>query len=91
MDLVVVGEPELPAEEAPQQAFEELDLVALGLVAAGAKSGLHVFYGSYPITPASDILHELERRDRAAMQAGAPARTDTVRPATTARRGSDGG
>ncbi|MCB0768824.1 MAG: 2-oxoacid:acceptor oxidoreductase family protein, partial [Flavobacteriales bacterium] len=29
---------------------------ALGLVAAGKKSGLDVFYGSYPITPASDIL-----------------------------------
>lgn len=34
---------------------------ALGLVAAGVQSGLNVFYGSYPITPASDILHELSR------------------------------
>jgi 2-oxoglutarate ferredoxin oxidoreductase subunit alpha len=32
---------------------------ALGLIAAAAKSGLELFYGSYPITPASDILHEL--------------------------------
>lgn len=32
---------------------------ALGLVAASAKSGLPLIYGSYPITPASDILHEL--------------------------------
>ncbi len=31
--------------------------VALGLVAASRKSGLRLFYGSYPITPASDILH----------------------------------
>ena len=30
-----------------------------GLIAAGQKSGLSVFYGSYPITPASDILHML--------------------------------
>lgn len=30
-----------------------------GLIAAGQKSGLPVFYGSYPITPASDILHML--------------------------------
>jgi 2-oxoglutarate ferredoxin oxidoreductase subunit alpha len=30
-------------------------------VAAGVQSGLNVFYGSYPITPASDILHELSR------------------------------
>lgn len=34
---------------------------ALGLVAASKKSGLDLFYGSYPITPASDILHELAK------------------------------
>lgn len=34
---------------------------ALGLVAAANKAGLDLFYGSYPITPASDILHELSR------------------------------
>lgn len=33
--------------------------LALGLVAAAQKSGLPLFLGSYPITPASDILHEL--------------------------------
>jgi len=32
---------------------------ALGLVAAAQKAGLPLFLGSYPITPASDILHEL--------------------------------
>ena len=32
---------------------------ALGLVAAAKKAGLELFLGSYPITPASDILHEL--------------------------------
>jgi 2-oxoglutarate ferredoxin oxidoreductase subunit alpha len=32
---------------------------ALGLVAAAKKAGLQLFLGSYPITPASDILHEL--------------------------------
>jgi 2-oxoglutarate ferredoxin oxidoreductase subunit alpha len=32
---------------------------ALGFVAASRKSGLPLFLGSYPITPASDILHEL--------------------------------
>jgi 2-oxoglutarate ferredoxin oxidoreductase subunit alpha len=32
-----------------------------GLIAAGQLSGLPVFLGSYPITPASDILHELSR------------------------------
>ncbi len=35
--------------------------VALGLVAASRRSGLPLFLGSYPITPASDILHELSR------------------------------
>ncbi|HLP17479.1 MAG TPA: 2-oxoacid:acceptor oxidoreductase subunit alpha, partial [Bacteroidota bacterium] len=33
--------------------------VALGLVAAAEKAGLDLFLGSYPITPASDILHDL--------------------------------
>lgn len=32
---------------------------ALGFVAAAEKAGLELFLGSYPITPASDILHEL--------------------------------
>lgn len=35
--------------------------IALGLVAASKQSGLPLFYGSYPITPASDLLHELSR------------------------------
>jgi len=35
--------------------------VAYGLIAASQKSGLQLFLGSYPITPASDILHELSR------------------------------
>src|SRR5438128_9670 len=33
--------------------------LALGFVTASQKSGLRLFLGSYPITPASDILHEL--------------------------------
>jgi 2-oxoglutarate/2-oxoacid ferredoxin oxidoreductase subunit alpha len=32
---------------------------AWGLMTGAARSGLSLFYGSYPITPASDILHEL--------------------------------
>lgn len=35
--------------------------VALGLIAASEKSGLQLFLGTYPITPASDILHELSK------------------------------
>ena len=35
--------------------------LTFGLIAASQKSGLPIFLGSYPITPASDILHELSR------------------------------
>ncbi|NNV55503.1 2-oxoacid:acceptor oxidoreductase subunit alpha [Limnovirga soli] len=35
--------------------------LSYGLIAAGEKSGLPIFLGSYPITPASDILHELSK------------------------------
>ncbi|CAF1620064.1 unnamed protein product [Adineta ricciae] len=35
--------------------------LAYGLIAASQKSGLSLFLGTYPITPASDILHELSR------------------------------
>jgi 2-oxoglutarate ferredoxin oxidoreductase subunit alpha len=35
--------------------------LAYGLIAASQKSGLPLFLGSYPITPASDILHDLAR------------------------------
>jgi 2-oxoglutarate ferredoxin oxidoreductase subunit alpha len=34
---------------------------ALGLISAAKKAGLTLFYGTYPITPASDILHELSK------------------------------
>lgn len=34
---------------------------ALALIAASQKSGLTLFYGTYPITPATDILHELSK------------------------------
>lgn len=35
--------------------------LAYGLIAASKKSGLPLFLGSYPITPASDILHDLSK------------------------------
>src|SRR5260370_557941 len=35
--------------------------LTLGLIAASQKSGLQLFLGSYPITPASDILHDLAK------------------------------
>jgi 2-oxoglutarate ferredoxin oxidoreductase subunit alpha len=38
--------------------------LSYGLVAASRRSGLPLFLGSYPITPASDILHELSKLKR---------------------------
>jgi 2-oxoglutarate ferredoxin oxidoreductase subunit alpha len=35
--------------------------LAIGFVTAAQKAGLKLFLGSYPITPASDILHELSK------------------------------
>lgn len=50
-----------PAKIAPgrYRRISGNEAVALGLVAAAARAGKTLFYGSYPITPASDILHEL--------------------------------
>ena len=52
-----------PAELAPgvYRAIKGNEALALGLVAATTQSGLGLFYGSYPITPASDLLHALAR------------------------------
>ena len=38
--------------------------LAYGLIAASQQSGLKLFLGSYPITPASDILHELSKHKK---------------------------
>ena len=38
--------------------------LSYGLIAASEQSGLKLFLGSYPITPASDILHELSKHKR---------------------------
>jgi 2-oxoglutarate ferredoxin oxidoreductase subunit alpha len=38
--------------------------LSYGLIAAGVQSGLPLFLGSYPITPASDILHELSKHKK---------------------------
>jgi len=37
------------------------EALCLGLVTASHKAGIELFYGSYPITPASDVLHHLSR------------------------------
>jgi len=50
-----------PAQLAPGEyrSVTGNDATAIGLVAASKLSGRDLFYGSYPITPASDILHQL--------------------------------
>ena len=48
-------------KEGKYRAIQGIQALAMGLVAAGEKSGLDIFYGSYPITPASDLLHALSR------------------------------
>jgi 2-oxoglutarate ferredoxin oxidoreductase subunit alpha len=42
--------------------------LSYGLVAAGVRSGLPLFLGAYPITPASDVLHELAKHKRFGVQ-----------------------
>ncbi|HEY7965405.1 MAG TPA: 2-oxoacid:acceptor oxidoreductase subunit alpha [Solirubrobacteraceae bacterium] len=41
---------------------------ALGLVAASVRSGLQLVFASYPITPASELLHELARHRKAGVR-----------------------
>jgi 2-oxoglutarate ferredoxin oxidoreductase subunit alpha len=48
-----------PLEKGVYRGVVGNEALVLGLIAASQKSGLPLFYGSYPITPASDILHGL--------------------------------
>ena len=53
---------EVPAAKLETGTYRNImgnQATAIGLVAAAEKAGLRVFFGSYPITPASDILHYL--------------------------------
>jgi 2-oxoglutarate ferredoxin oxidoreductase subunit alpha len=55
---------EVKATKMPTGAYRNIignQATALGLIAAAHKSKLDLFYGGYPITPASDILHELAK------------------------------
>ena len=52
----------VPAAKLPAGRYRSItgnEATAIGIVAAGKLAGREVFYGSYPITPASDILHYL--------------------------------
>jgi 2-oxoglutarate ferredoxin oxidoreductase subunit alpha len=50
-----------PAEQGTYRNIAGAQALAWGLIAASQTSGLPLFYASYPITPASDLLHELSR------------------------------
>ena len=55
---------EIPPAQLSPGSYRNLSgnqALALGFVTAAKKSGLRLFLGSYPITPASDILHELSQ------------------------------
>ncbi|MBF2759720.1 MAG: 2-oxoacid:acceptor oxidoreductase subunit alpha [Ectothiorhodospiraceae bacterium AqS1] len=57
----------VPPAELPPGEYRNItgnQALALGLITASERSNKSIFYGSYPITPASDILHELARHKR---------------------------
>lgn len=65
-DTIEASAPRVNVAKAKMAAGEYRSIMgnqatALGLIAAGQRSGLPIFYGSYPITPASDILHDLSK------------------------------
>jgi 2-oxoglutarate ferredoxin oxidoreductase subunit alpha len=53
--------PAAPAEPGLYRTVTGADAIALGLVAGTQLAGLKMFFGGYPITPASAILHALSR------------------------------
>lgn len=53
------------SHETPKGKYTSINgnkAAAWGLIAASKKAGLELFLGSYPITPATDIMHELAAR-----------------------------
>lgn len=50
-----------PMQKGTYRSIMGNQATAFGLIAAGEQAGLPIYYASYPITPASDILHELSR------------------------------
>ncbi len=53
-----------PAQPGTYRAVNGTNATALGLIAASIRSGLPLFLASYPITPASELLHELSRQKK---------------------------
>jgi 2-oxoglutarate/2-oxoacid ferredoxin oxidoreductase subunit alpha len=57
-----------PAEPGTYRGVNGTTATALGLIAASVRSGLPLFLASYPITPASELLHELSRQKRSGVR-----------------------
>jgi 2-oxoglutarate/2-oxoacid ferredoxin oxidoreductase subunit alpha len=58
---------EVEAAPAPPGTYRNVNgtsALAMGLIAASVRSGRGLFYASYPITPASELLHSLSRHKR---------------------------
>lgn len=53
-----------PAAPGTYRNVNGTQALAFGLIAASVRSGLGLFYASYPITPASELLHTLSRHKR---------------------------
>src|SRR5665809_87354 len=65
-ELIQVHYEVKPAPAAPgtYRGINGTTAAALGLISASVNSGLPLFLASYPITPASELLHELSRHKR---------------------------
>jgi 2-oxoglutarate ferredoxin oxidoreductase subunit alpha len=53
-----------PLEPGEYRNINGANATAMGLIAASVRSGLQLFFATYPITPASELLHHLARHDR---------------------------
>ena len=60
-DIVQHSVPAAPAEPGLYRTVTGAESISLGLVAGTQLAGLPMFFGGYPITPASAILHHLSR------------------------------
>jgi 2-oxoglutarate ferredoxin oxidoreductase subunit alpha len=53
-----------PLDPGEYRNIDGTQATALGLIAASVRSGLPLYFASYPITPASEILHHLSRHGK---------------------------
>src|SRR4051794_16507499 len=62
IDVQVKVSPNVDVAPGTYRNVNGTEATALGLVAASIRAGLPLVFGAYPITPASDLLHALSRR-----------------------------